>query len=528
MQSLEHHLQNLSLSESNKPPNIATSHPEQPEPKQDMGSRALGILAKLPAEVRLIIWKLLRSPDKGGKPTCDLNVLRTCWTLYHEVYPIIYNGEILVFLVSPQYQYRSWISVTNRHGATWTLESFDKAMSHGYEHFPYAKIEKIRVAIEAPDPNDPGQLICLCKKISEVVDLLSQVGELRRLEIWLDDSQAGRWVEDERLQRSFPRDNTIPSDVCAIITLFSRLRGFRSVATQLSVPLPERLTCPQGKMSLEEHMKMKEPFGTYNQENQEGRHSDNAIQNTLDLQFVKLEGKLDSISGFTADKMRLERFSSWYDNQFQGKSKYMDELDRILKSESLDEARKMGCTLALKWRYRLMAAFNPLSSKMQRMRFQEHQHENSINTADIQSSFPDCGPWDISEWEEYAKREERLYYSRMGTEGVPDVVKNDGWDRAEWHRYYPDGILPLDPSLWIFELEMGQSSNPHFMTDPRKKFDAWERSSYTWDINYRDSWRTGRSHYADILDREMGANGGRNYYADFLDREMKANLGRDL
>jgi hypothetical protein len=78
-----------------------------------MAPQNLGGLAKLPAELRQIIWQNIGTQNESGlKPS--MGVLRTCRQLYGEVFPIMYNKEILCFKVAPRYQYRSWISVSNR------------------------------------------------------------------------------------------------------------------------------------------------------------------------------------------------------------------------------------------------------------------------------------------------------------------------------------------------------------------------------------------------------------------------------
>jgi hypothetical protein len=104
-------------------------------PNLDMSSQTLGELARFPAEVRKIIWQNI-GPQNNSGPKSSMSILRTYRQLYNEVEPILYDKEVLCFKVSPQYQYRSWISASNRCGATWTLESFDGAIAHCYDKLP--------------------------------------------------------------------------------------------------------------------------------------------------------------------------------------------------------------------------------------------------------------------------------------------------------------------------------------------------------------------------------------------------------
>lgn len=60
--------------------------------------------------------------------------------------------------------------------------------------------------------------------------------------------------------------------------------------------------------------------------------------------------------------MRLERFSSWYDNEIYGRSKYLGVLERIYKNAE-GRTGNLWDIAELKWRYRLMAALNPLRPK---------------------------------------------------------------------------------------------------------------------------------------------------------------------
>jgi hypothetical protein len=170
-----------------------TRGPVQTNPTIDMAPQNLGELAKLPAELRQIIWQNV-GPQNGSGPKPSMGVLRTCRQLYDEVFPIMYNNEVLCFKVAPRYQYRSWISVSNRCGAAWTLESSDDALSHGYNKLPYSRLRAVRIEVEAPDPFDPGQLICVWKKVRELVELLGQAGQLPDLEINLLKSPRASWM----------------------------------------------------------------------------------------------------------------------------------------------------------------------------------------------------------------------------------------------------------------------------------------------------------------------------------------------
>jgi len=113
-------------------------------------------------------------------------------------------------------------------------------------------------------------------------------------------------------------------------------------------------------------MILKEPFGCYIAE---GEWSDNSTQKSLDRNFLQFDNALDDLPGPTARMLRLERFSSWFEDGLHSKSKYLDELERAYHSNYCSSVNTLlsiynNCSMAM--------AFNPLSATMQEMRFQKH------------------------------------------------------------------------------------------------------------------------------------------------------------
>lgn len=87
-----------------------------------MGSENLGHFAKLSAELRIEIWKYLRSCS-GPLPRFEsgaLGVLRACQKLNDEATYYLYENERLHLHVGPVHG--SWLQIGNDHGAVWTLE----------------------------------------------------------------------------------------------------------------------------------------------------------------------------------------------------------------------------------------------------------------------------------------------------------------------------------------------------------------------------------------------------------------------
>jgi hypothetical protein len=67
---------------------------------------------------------------------------------------------------------------------------------------------------------------------------------------------------------------------------------------------------------------------------------------------------------------------------------------------------------------------------------------------------------------------------------IDGLLINDGWDPAEWHRFYLDGIPPLERDLFIFEFEMEKWDDQEFMEAPRSRFTGWDGAKYNWQASY--------------------------------------------
>jgi hypothetical protein len=72
---------------------------------------------------------------------------------------------------------------------------------------------------------------------------------------------------------------------------------------------------------------------------------------------------------------------------------------------------------------------------------------------------------------------------------IDDLSINDGWDPAEWHRFYPDEIPPLGRDLFILEFEMGKWDDQEFMGAPRSRFTGWGGAKYNWHASYEMQMR---------------------------------------
>jgi hypothetical protein len=350
----------------------------------------IGLLAQLPREVRDLIWEHF-VPSYGQRT--NLGILRTCRQLYEEVAALVYQNEVLRFHISPTYQYQSWLLIVTRRGAELHLCDLQDATSRGFSSLPYTKLKGIRVEVEAPDSTDPGQMICLWKKAVSLVDLLLQVDGLPDLEIHFTNSKPSKWSTDGIAQQSIPCDrnhkyyNEYDEDFEAILQPFCRLRNVRSASVHVATTIDDVGHLLENAAAF---MTLDKPFGCYRAE---GGWSDDSTQTSLDKNFLQFDNALDDLPGPTARMLRLERFSSWFEDGLHSESKYLDELERAYHSNHYSSENIL---FSIYGRCGMVLAFNPLSATMQEMRFQKHWW-----TGNGPNAFPLRDKWSAHAWSRY-------------------------------------------------------------------------------------------------------------------------------
>ncbi len=410
------------------------------------GGSSIGLLAQLPREVRDLIWEnFIPSYGQGT----NLSILRTCRQLYAEVASRLYQDEVLRFYICPTYQYQSWLSIVTHRGAKLHLRDEQDAVSRGFSSLPYAKLKGLIVEVGAPDPTDPGQMICLWKKAGSLADLLSQgVDGLPDLDIHLVNSQPSegssgesRWSTAGIAQQSIPCDRNheyydeYDEDFEAILQPFCRLRNARSASVQVATEIDAVGYLLENTAAF---MVLDKPFGCHGAE---GEWSDDSTQGSLNRNFLRFDNALDDLPGPTARMLRLERFSSWFEERLYGESKHLDELERAFHS---DHSSTENLLYAIYNRCAMALAFNPLSETMQEMRFRKHWW----TPGDGPHAFPLRDEWSASAWDHYVRMsmaldddDDRCLEEDEEEEGGRYASR---WDREEWHRYYRDGIPCLN------------------------------------------------------------------------------------
>lgn len=349
-----------------------------------MAAPGMGLFAKLPVEIRLLIWEeFFPVGYKRGKT--DLAILRTSKQLHAEILDYIHKTmAILVFSIRPDLDeldqevdsathlsFEIWSAsglLTSAGGAEdeellattprWRFTSAQDALSRGFEYLPLNVLASA-VFIEPPEPEDPGQLICLCLRIQQVVELLRSLKHPIRLlsirsgdpEQWLqreeeseddddddeeeeDDDEEQEEEEGQQKQRKVDFNLSlndpelaslkfIDSDVDAAMFSFYRLDNVETTVFDMSIA---KVLFPSSIMSFEllpaivldtSQVKLREVFFPH------GFPADLAGCN--DMFTFYLHSRLDAAEGYTARLLRLDRYAHW--KEF----KYDELFSRLLK-----------------------------------------------------------------------------------------------------------------------------------------------------------------------------------------------------
>jgi hypothetical protein len=263
-------------------------------------------------------------------------------------------------------------------------------------------------------------------------------------------------------------------------------------------------------------MRLRVPFGEFTDEDGD---SDADMKKELKEGFLQLDSALDVIPGKTARWLRLERFSTWFDEKvFGGRSKYTDEWESITKEGHFSEEIKH-----FRWRWKCMAAFNPCSAKMKGLRDYHKQVARGLTINKLFQMWSEEGRrlvstrfelwwWTDKHWvnlyraqcdpEKYKKldREERKmereaesgWFLDLSTLSIKEGYQiqeeaspEDGWDIEEWFRFYPEGIPPLNEDLFIFEAEMGHVWSEELLFEPRDRFRNWDNATFFWEYTWK-------------------------------------------
>ncbi|KAI4169369.1 MAG: hypothetical protein LQ343_005762 [Gyalolechia ehrenbergii] len=358
---------------------------------------SLGTLAWLPRELRDQIWVGLLM---GGHFT----PLQTSRQVHAEISSILSNKD-LIFQVSLGYRYKSWINVESSFGARWLLQDLVDAKKRGFDKLPFEKLDKIRINVAAPNGIYPGQIVCLYNKCMDLAELLENSKQaLPDIEIKLLDTEFAKWntKNQTRMHVGLISDLDFTDDHELLLFAFSRLRNARSAKIYVLVEYDGE---NHFIWNMASSMMLGEPFGTWSKPDEPW--NDEETQEDADNIFTDLDLALDLLLGPTAEMMRLDRFSSWYTDEFHGESRYERRYERIIKTWTDNSWEQNFKLKNLRWRYGAMRAFDP----------------DRLNHLGDQSAKKDVGlanKWDQDWWHERYRYELRHWQFY----GIPTMYSN--------------------------------------------------------------------------------------------------------
>ncbi|CAG8983630.1 hypothetical protein HYALB_00004060 [Hymenoscyphus albidus] len=390
----------------------------------------LGVFSRLPLEIRQQIWSEFQPQYLQGNQ--QLTILCTSSHIYEEVSTEIFKHQDFKIWIparcgrtevedsdeSPQPEDNPHTTITNNFYRLWQLESYQNAVSIGFgpQGFPWHKVPRIRIEIEAPSSDD-GELICVYKRTRDLIELIERPGRnFKNIEILLKDTEETQWFRGRRI----PEITEVGSDILGsegeeiphfevILDLFNRLRNFNSAKVHTTQsPLRSGLGAPFERL---QNVILVEPtpFGYFKKRTQSFDIDDKVTRQRLGDRYLMMERFLDNVPqavegrSSTANCLRLERFASWYSDFLHGHSKYETDIMDIICSGKRSLKELQLETFCLDHRYRLMRAYKPVAVHL---------------------------------WNEFAPSAE------------PSPAEAS-WDKDKWQREWPQGINGLEP-VWDF------------------------------------------------------------------------------
>lgn len=335
-----------------------TSHSTRPnETSVHAGeATALGLLGTLPYEIRRMTYL------KCHLSTRILRVNTTVYFEYLESLQRISKFGSLRLHVDPS-KHPSTVQITTEFGRP--CGSIDAASSHLHLNtnpirtMPVGRYSKIIVEIDAPNPNDPGQAIRLCKQVAAIVTSLSPTwfpsttsgipttsadclfprqmkiaNYIAWLVIRLKETPSRSWKKNGKWNQSLADydegwfDERLSStgngnsDVGMILQLLLQLRGVKVFVGVPRSPFTGRLEIL--KYIIDSVCEVQTPFGLnwyhgFARPGEEGvsiglypvRFSDSKILEKIQSLQIWQEFLLDDLPGRSADLLRKERFLRW-------------------------------------------------------------------------------------------------------------------------------------------------------------------------------------------------------------------------
>ena len=303
----------------------------------------LGYFAKLPPEIRLDIWehlfsscqirKQLPQSDSDSEPR-NLFILYTNRYLYADISTHLYSSIKHTIRISPRYHRHKWMTAkvaSKGLKIEWDLDDKEAARRY-FLNFPHDKVP-LRVNIHAPNcgRKDPGQILLLRQKVTALTDRLMAVSEYqeRPRNFSLRVNFVGEWERKGKPIRSRLKVGRVDDYKLVVKPFFLLLVRWNNRA-DMSDDMRMAIEAAGGqddigfvprymeiiKNGLEEYSKLK---------GNAGLEEVDYIHKCETQTSMVLDKKLDDLRGETANMLRLERFSKWFEDGDSWKSAYQEQ-----------------------------------------------------------------------------------------------------------------------------------------------------------------------------------------------------------
>jgi hypothetical protein len=300
----------------------------------------LGLFARLPREIRDLIWteflprNRVYETDRENNLTrnTDLAILRISYTIYREVGSMIYpnKGTPLIIIISPTYKYGSWITISNgkETPSLWHVRNLEYATQSGFLNLPVTS-DGLKIEIEAPGQDDPGQFIVLSEKVQDVVDMVRRSANAR-LQIFLKDGGNGKWFNEKGKPTTTKlgrwQTQKSPSDYQLIVLSFLQLRDIRTCTVK--IPDHVDLETPDIKKVFR---KLQRKMKLFHRESRTGSQwLDDRTRSKFASHLNRCDGALNQLVGQTAIILRHRRFVRRFSEQMRLLKHLEDRVKDIL------------------------------------------------------------------------------------------------------------------------------------------------------------------------------------------------------
>jgi hypothetical protein len=297
-----------------------------------------GQFAKLPTEIRLLVWEALFDliPTKLNRPTerstNTLSILSCSRFLYNEIAHHLYKDLARSFLICSKEPDN--LGIRMQLESSWVTIERDldniQTTRNILEHFPSALMwdDTVYIDILPSNNNDPGRIILLSERVTMFVKLLTELSYTPYVHVGL----MLRWcAHDGKARESVPNPADYRPDYDIVLMPFTRLSNW-------SYHIPHHLStliANESKLSNEPIAK-RSMISLMREHGSEDQYRLNIFSDLVDSKWlferwltdtrIFLDTRLDTLPGETARLLRRRRLAHWFEDGTELKSQYEEQL----------------------------------------------------------------------------------------------------------------------------------------------------------------------------------------------------------